>query len=533
MSNLELLKGFAKYSKETKVATTKNAVVYTRVSTKEQADNNQSLETQKKGCLGLAKQKSLNILGSFGGTYESAKSDERLEFQRMLKFIKQSKEKISYIIVYSVDRFSRSGANAIYIADELRKAGVVILAVTQPTDTTTASGALQQNIHFIFSQYDNDLRREKCIAGMVEKLRSGWWTGKAPLGYDQIKVNGEQKILINEKGKLIRKAFLMKANEGLSNTEIVAKCKALGLPITMQRLTDIFRNTFYCGIISHNLLNGELVQGKHEALITEKIFLKVNNLTAKHSQGYTQNFTDDSLPLKSFVRCAACNTPMTGYLNRKKNIHYYKCNKIGCGCNGNAKKLHKQYEHILSEYNLDKRFIEPLKEQLKMTYHFMNRQNEAYESELKLRLKDVQTKIDEVEERYVLGMFEKALFDKYTTKYNEEKNEINKELQKVGFKLSNLNKYIDFSITIAGNLNKIWTSGNYQLKQKVQYLMFPDGILYDKKDGDYLTQRVNTVFSWMSSVAKVLEKNKSGQTGIETDLSALVERTGIEPVIPP
>ena len=63
--------------------------------------------------------------------------------------------------------------------------------------------------------------------------------------------------------------------------------------------------------------------------------------------------------------------------------------------------------------------------------------------------------------------------------------------------------------------------------------MFPDGILYDKKDGDYLTQKINTVFSWRSSLARILEKNKSGQTGIETDLSALVERTGIEPVIPP
>lgn len=533
MSNLELLKGFAKYSKETKVATTKNAVIYTRVSTKEQADNNQSLETQKKGCLGLAKQRSLNVLGDFGGTYESAKNDERVEFQRMLKFIKQSKEKISYIIVYSVDRFSRSGANAIYIADELRKAGVVILAVTQPTDTTTASGALQQNIHFIFSQYDNDLRREKCIAGMVEKLRSGMWSGKAPLGYDLLRQNGEQKIVINEKGKLLRNAFLMKANEGLSNTEIVAKCKALGLNLTMQRLTDIFRNTFYCGIISHNLLNGELVKGRHEALISEKIFLKVNNLTAKHSQGYTQNSKDDNLPLKSFVKCAACGTPMTGYLNRKKNIHYYKCNKIGCGCNGNAKKLHQQYEELLSEYSLDKRFIEPLKEQLRLTYHFMNKQNAVYESELRTRLTEVENVLEGIEERFVLGKIEKDQFEKYSAKYREQKNEINRELQKVSFQLSNLNKYIDFSVSIAGNLNKIWGSGNYQLKQKLQYLLFPEGIMYDKKDGHYLTQKANIVFSWMSSIARVLEKNKSGQTSVNTDLSALVERTGIEPVIPP
>ncbi len=99
-----------------KIPSTVNAVIYTRVSTKEQAENNLSLATQLKACKIYGEQKKRNVLGLFGGTYESAKSDERKEFKRMLDFVKKSKEKISYIIVYSMDRFSRSGANAIFIA---------------------------------------------------------------------------------------------------------------------------------------------------------------------------------------------------------------------------------------------------------------------------------------------------------------------------------------------------------------------------------------------------------------------------------
>ncbi len=90
----------------------------------------------------------------------------------MLSFVKKSRDKISHIIVYSVDRFSRSGANAIYIAEQLKEVGITVFAVSQPTDTTTASGSLQQNIQFIFSEYDNQLRREKCMAGVKEKLLS-------------------------------------------------------------------------------------------------------------------------------------------------------------------------------------------------------------------------------------------------------------------------------------------------------------------------------------------------------------------------
>jgi DNA invertase Pin-like site-specific DNA recombinase len=71
-------------------------------------------------------------MGYFGGTYESAQTDERKEFNNMLSFVKKSRDKISCIIVYSVDRSSRSGANAIYIAQQLKQSGVVIFSVTQP-----------------------------------------------------------------------------------------------------------------------------------------------------------------------------------------------------------------------------------------------------------------------------------------------------------------------------------------------------------------------------------------------------------------
>src|SRR5690606_27768507 len=108
------------------------------------------------------------------------------------------------------------------------------------------SGVLQQNIQFIFSKYDNDLRREKCIAGMKEKLLRGEWTGVAPLGYCYGYKEGSRKIIAGEKGKLIARAFEMKV-EGLSNTEIASKVYKLGLRIDKKRLSELFRNPFYCG----------------------------------------------------------------------------------------------------------------------------------------------------------------------------------------------------------------------------------------------------------------------------------------------
>lgn len=88
------------------------AVAYTRVSTKEQADNNQSLTTQSNHIHNYAQRHKIQIVQQFGGTYESARTDERKEFKQMMAYVK--KHNIGLILVYSFDRFSRSGANAVY-----------------------------------------------------------------------------------------------------------------------------------------------------------------------------------------------------------------------------------------------------------------------------------------------------------------------------------------------------------------------------------------------------------------------------------
>ena len=71
------------------------------------------METQKKGCEAYVLKLRYDVLAYFGGTYESAATDERKEFKRMIDFAKKQKTKVSYIIVYSLERFSRTGDNAI------------------------------------------------------------------------------------------------------------------------------------------------------------------------------------------------------------------------------------------------------------------------------------------------------------------------------------------------------------------------------------------------------------------------------------
>jgi hypothetical protein len=264
-----------------------------------------------------------------------------------------------------LDRFSRTGDSAIYIASELKKTGINIVAVTQPIDTNSHAGALQQNIQFIFSKYDNDLRRQKSIDGMREKLLRGEWIGHVPIGYSFVKGADKQTIIINEKGKYIKQAFEWRAN-GMTYKQIVEKLGVLDIKLPMQTLTDIFRNPFYCGFMVHNLLKGEVVRGKHPALISEDLFFRANE--QNRTDGYKVNKANENLPMKGFIKDVETGAIFTGYLVRKKGLYYYKANKIGVKINRSAKIMHSKFTELLHSYTIPEKYVEPLKIQLKCTY---------------------------------------------------------------------------------------------------------------------------------------------------------------------
>jgi site-specific DNA recombinase len=168
------------------------------------------------------------------------------------------------------------------------------------------------------------------VAGMKEKFEKGIWCIKPPMGYDIVRTNGERKIVVNKEGKLIRKAFNWKL-EGIKNEEILERLKALGLKIYKQKLSMIFSNPFYCGIISNKMLDGKIVQGQHEKIISEQIFLQVNKLRESANKfGVAHRKENDEVPLKVFMKCAHCGAGYAGYIVTAKNLWYYKCRTKGC-----------------------------------------------------------------------------------------------------------------------------------------------------------------------------------------------------------
>jgi site-specific DNA recombinase len=475
---------FAK-GKSSHLKRTNNCVIYTRVSSKEQ-ELGYSLETQRKACEEYAKKTQYTVMGIFGGTYESAKTDERKEFNRMLSFVKKSREKISYIIVYSVDRFSRSGANAIYIKDQLREQGIYLVAVTQPGDASTSSGDFQQNIQIIFSQYDNQLRREKCMAGVKEALLKGEWCHKAPYGYDEIKENGKRKIVLNDKGRLLQKAFYWKATERITHTEISERLDALGLKLNEKRLSGYFRNPFYCGLMAHSALKGQLVEGNQEKMVSKEIFLKVNEILSENRHGYSCHEEAEEIPLKRFLKCDHCGSFMRGYVVKAKNLPYYKCNTKGCCNNKSAREIHGLFESVLKYFSLFgneaiKGFVT---KQLVANYNRAHKEKDQSKEAIKRQITEIEKRLERMEERLVNEELTLEIYSKHSLKLKQERLDLEKSLIKNQKRVSNLEQCVNIIMDYIANLPSSWALMAYKDKQLLQFLLFPEGIRYSKKNNE-------------------------------------------------
>jgi DNA invertase Pin-like site-specific DNA recombinase len=529
--------------KYVKTSDEKVAVVYTRVSSKEQYDTNLSLDWQRKAIDEFASRGNIRTAAYFGGTYESAKTDGRKEFQRMLDYIKKNKNVITHVLVYLLDRFSRSGDGAMKLAKDLReKYGVTIIAVTQPIDTSNPGGVFQQNLQFLFSQYDNELRRQRAMAGIKEHLEQGIWCKKPPMGYSAIKEGKERRIVVNDIGKKLRKAFHWKA-AGIKNDEILLKLKAMGVEIYKQKLSMMFSNPFYCGIIADKMLNGQLVEGTHEKLISPEVFLQIHYVraAAKGKYGVTHKKENDQYPLKVFMKCDKCGNGYTGYVVKKKNktndkvheFHYYKCRSHGCNCKQSTTEVNQGFVSFLKNYTLQPQLVEPL------LYHMDNAFDRHYEVALeqqklyKDKLADIEKKSEELEDDFYLDKkIPEDVYIRLRTKLAKEKADVMKVLSNLDVESSNLKIYFREGITLSTQLTTTWDSSGVPAKEKLQKFIFPQGVTYNREKGLFLTCKVNSLFEPIAQLNSITGGDKEKQDGIKAVLSNWVGWTRFELATP-
>jgi site-specific DNA recombinase len=138
----------------------KRAVIYCRVSTKEQVEEGNSLSTQEKICREYSLKHGYDIAEVFVEQGESAKTQNRPELRRMMAYCASKKNNISVAIAYKIDRISRNTDDYSQIRIVLKKYGVEIKSTSENFENNPA-GRFMENMLANVAQFDNDVRTER------------------------------------------------------------------------------------------------------------------------------------------------------------------------------------------------------------------------------------------------------------------------------------------------------------------------------------------------------------------------------------
>lgn len=487
---------------------TKNCFIWSRVSTKHQEENGGSLDDQKCRCERFARENGYTIKGYFGGTHESAKTPGKL-IKEMITAVKKDRS-VKYIIVNQADRFSRNAGQAINIINDLNAQGVIIVEALSGTDTSTPEGVMMMQVKLSLAQWDNTNRTNKFVSGRKHCMESGVWVGKRPLGYNKEGKSINAKFTINATGKLIRKAFKWKL-QGVDNFRIMDRLSAMGLNVSKQKLHKILTNPFYAGKIQSKFTNGEIVDGKHPAIISWVEFLQVQEILSGRTGVYKVKTETPRFPLKRHIRCAYDGLPFTAYTVKKKNIDYYKCNQPGCRNNISAKKVHKLYEELLNTYDIPPVLLGMFREVVEQILLSNNQEQANAMSLLKKQKSELENKMKKCKVSFGMGDIDEDVYTTTIEAIQERLAKIEVEIAKVKRNLSNLTSTADEVLATCCKLGSLWSDSELELSQKIQNLLFPSGILWDKENENYRTIDENYALGIMHNISASYENKKEGE----------------------
>lgn len=136
---------------------------------------------------------------------------------------------------------------------------------------------------------------------------------------------------------------------------------------------------------------------------------------------------------------------------------------------------------ILSEVTLPEKYIDLFQLQLRKMFTTINTERETHAKQYKTRLTELEQKIENLEERFIDGKIKEELYEKFASKFNLEKEELQAQLQPTPINTSNLEKYIKLATKCVTEPARLWASTDYREKQKSKLIIFPKGIYYNKE----------------------------------------------------
>jgi DNA invertase Pin-like site-specific DNA recombinase len=315
--------------------------IYTRKSSEEGLDQAfNSLHAQREACEAYVKSQAAEGWGALAATYDdggySGGTMERPGLQRLLADVDSGR--IDIVVVYKVDRLTRSLADFARIVDRLDAAGASFVSVTQAFNTTTSMGRLTLNVLLSFAQFEREVTGERIRDKIAaSKARGMWMGGNLPLGYDAPTDRTTRALAVNpEEAEVVRTIFrtylelgsahALEAHleaSGVRSKRWTSKAGKVigGARLSRGALFHLLQNRVYLGEIPHRDTS---YPGCHPPIIDLELFDQVQALLESHRRAWkARPVRSATMPLRGIL-FDADGHPMTPTFTRGRKGQIYR-----------------------------------------------------------------------------------------------------------------------------------------------------------------------------------------------------------------
>lgn len=513
----------------------KRAIIYTRVSTDEQADRGYSLGHQEEQLRRYAEVKGIEVVEHFQDD-ASAKSFNRPEFKRLLEFMRKNKRRVDYLLFIKWDRFSRNISEAYKMIDTLTTLGVECNATEQPLDLSVPENKLLLAIYLATPEIENDRRSLNTRSGMRKAMKEGRWVSTPPKGYKMGRDAMNKPIMVlTEDAAYIKQAFELYSTGLYSKNEVRGMLTKKGFKICKNQFCNLLRNPLYYGKIFIPEYKDEeaiLVNGIHEAIIDEDLFKKCQRIEFGTKKNMPKpNAKNEMLPLRGNLICKDCGGTLTGSGSKGNGgkYFYYHC-QHGCKERFRAVDAHSSFQDYISSLEIKPEIASLYLAVMEDIFIAEEGDRKKELKSLDNSMQEIRQKLTSMEDKFITDQIERDTYKRMKTHYQQEIWKLQEKKNDIESMDSAFIQYTKWGFSLLINLPEYYNNASLEIKQKIIGSIFPEKLVFS--EGTYRTNKPNEVLTLLCSNINGLGGNKKGQEVISNSMPFLAPSLGLEPRTP-
>ena len=510
-------------------------ILYCRVSTDEQADGC-SLEMQERFLRNHCERNRFEVINVYREDYSAKYFDmNRPEFKRIYNYCRSHKKSVDKILFLRWDRYSRNVEFAFTykrkLYDEL---GIEINTVESPIDFTSTDWPTLLALYCGTAHSEDEKISRRTKDGIHGTLLKGQWAHHAPRGYMNARTdrNNTHIEVVEPQAKLIRKVF-----EEIAKDIETPSCirRRLCPSIPESSFFEMLRNILYIGKIRVPAYKDDpemIVEGVHEAIITEDVFNKVQDILdrkKKKTPKLSKKINPD-LFLRRFLICPVCGHALTGAVSRGNGgrYAYYNCCEEAKHIRARAEKVNEGFAKYVSSLKPNETVLNLYEQILNDVRKEQSASVDGEIAQLQNKMLVFQKRIQTAKDKYLDGEMSKAEKDEAISHNQKEVDLLQEKIEilKEGNR-SKIKPKLEYSMSLINNIDKFILDAPVETKIKLISSMFPEKIEFDGEK--YRTNSYNKVLDLIFQQTNELRGGKKEKGERNSSFSNSVPRPGVEP----